>query len=257
MKRFFPFFILAVFSFFFLLSSCSDFGEKINAEGTKGEVYYKDGATESDARKLGNLFKKDGFFGNQKVASVQVVKKNSSYAVRFVYDKAYYEKIPWLDDFFKTYTVRMSQELFDSKRVDIALKDKYFKEFKKIPYDEATAKAPAAPKEETFKSNYTHETVGDVNFYWKDIGNVESKTIVDYISRNGAFSGGTAEIYISKEGNRYILKFPVKEEYRNDAGTIAQVEKVSREIKENVFADDLYSFQMTDEYLKAIKTFDY
>jgi len=187
-----------------------------------------------------------------------VARENDNYQVRFVYDKTYYEKNPWLDEFFKTYTLRMSRELFDGRKVDIQLTDKYFKGFKNIPYDEATVKAPEASKEENLsKNDYTHETVGDVNFYWKDISNVEGRTIVDYISRNGAFSGGTAEIYILKEGNRYILKFPVKEEYRNDAATIAQVEKVSREIKDNVFADDLYSFQMTDEYLKAIKTFDY
>ena len=258
MKKLFFSFVIIASGLFFLLSSCSNFGKKVNIEGTKGEVYYKDGATETDAGKVGEFLKKDGFLGNEKTASIQVSKKNDSYAVKFVYDKSYYEKNPWLDDFFKKYTARMSKELFDGKKVDIALTDKYFKDFKNIPYDEATAKAPESPKGEAFsKTDYTHETVGDVNFYWKGISNVESKTIVDYISRNGTFSGGSAEIYISKDGDRYILKFPVKEEYRNDANTIAQVEKVSKEIKENVFANDPYSFQMTDEYLKAIKTFDY
>ena len=73
----------------------------------------------------------------------------------------------------------------------------------------------------------------------------------------GAFAGGTAEIYMTKEGDRYILQFPVKKEYRNDAEIIAEVEKVSKQIRENVFANNPYSFQMTDEKLNAIKSFDY
>ena len=238
--------------------SCNNNGNKINIEGTKGEVYYKNGATENEAQKLGDFLKLDGFFGNIKPASVQVDKENDKYIVRFVYDKEYYEKTPGLEEFFKNYGVRMSKELFNGKKVDITLSDKYFKDFKKIPFNESAANAPAASSGETFnKNDYNHKAVGDVNYYWKGLSNEESTPIIDYISSNGAFSGGTAEIYITKESDRYILKFPVREEYRNDAGTIAQVEKVSKEIKDNVFPNDPYSFKMTDEKLNSLRSFDY
>jgi hypothetical protein len=249
---------VAAISFLFLFSACTNFGTKIKIEGTKGEVYYVNKATQTDALKIGNFLKQDGFFGDKKTASVQVDRKDDQYFVRFVYDKEFYAKTPWLDDFFKNYTQRMSKELFDGKKVDIALDDKYFHDFKKFPFNESATNAPAASLDEAFhKADYTHEAVGDVNYYWKGISNVESKSIVDYISSNGAFSGGTAEIYITKEGDRYVVRFPVKQEYRDDAATIAQVEKVSKEIKDNVFPNDPYSFKMTDEQLTSIRSFGY
>jgi hypothetical protein len=91
----------------------------------------------------------------------------------------------------------------------------------------------------------------------QQVSNEESKTIADFIVKNGSFAGGTAEIYITKEDDRYILRFPVKEEYRNDVATINEIEKVSKEIKENIFPNNPYSFQMTDVRLNVLKSFDY
>lgn len=244
--------------FIFLLSSCTDYGKKIKIEGTKAEVYYKNGASEADARSVGNFLKQDGFLGNDKPASVQVTKEGNRNIVRFVYDKEYFDKTPGVEDLFKTYGARMSKELFYRRKVDIALADKYFKDFKNIPYDEAVAKALEAPKEVVFnKNDFNHEAAGGVDFYWKGISDDEGKKIADYIVQNGAFAGGTAEIYITKDGDHYLLRFPVKDEYFNDAAIIASVEKVSKEIKENVFPNDPYSFQMTDIHLKPVKTFAY
>jgi hypothetical protein len=107
------------------------------------------------------------------------------------------------------------------------------------------------------KSDYKDVTIGSVTYYWKGVSEEDSKRITDYIAKNGAFEGGIAEIYITQDGNHFLLRFPVKKPYQDDASTIAQVEKVSREIKENVFANNPYSFQMTDEHLNVIKAFDY
>jgi len=253
MKKLLSFSVIALGSLTFF-TACNDYGKKITVEGTKGEIYYKDGATEADAQKVGSFLKQDGFLGSTQAASVQVDRIGDNYTVRFVYNKNYYEKTPGIEDFFRNYTARMSKELFNGKRVDITLTDKYFKDFKNIPYDESAGNTPDG----TFnKAAYHHRTVGDVNFYWKDITDEESKPIVDYIYQNGAFSGGTAELYISKENNRYLVQFPVKPEYRNDAGTIAQVQKVSKEIKDNVFPSDPFTFTITDEQLNSVKAFDY
>ena len=244
--------------FIFLLSSCDNYGKKIKIDGTKAEVYYKDGASEADARSVGNFLKKEGFLGNEKPASVQVTKEGDRDIVRFVYDKDYFDKTPGVEDVFKTFGAKMSKEIFYRRKVDIALADKHFKDFKKIPYDEAVAKALDAPKEVVFnKNDFDHDAAGGVDFYWKGISDDESKRIADYIVQNGAFAGGTAEIYMTKDGDHYLLRFPVKEEFLNDASIIAAVEKVSKEIKDNVFPNNAYTFQMTDIFLKPVKTFDY
>jgi predicted small secreted protein len=265
MKRFIQLPVLLVLAATTGLIACNNFGKKIKIIGTKGEVYYKDGATESEAKKVGDLLKESGFLGSEKEASVQVAKENGEYTVRFVYDKKYYDENKDLDDAFRQLGAKLSGEVFDGEKVNIALADNHFRDFKTIPFDNTTVKKEekkienpgAPPGEEISKDEYNHDKQGDVTFYWKGISDQESKFIADYIVKTGEFTGGTAEIYMMKEGDRYILKFPVKEEYRNDQPTIDEVEKVSRKIKDNVFPNNSYSFQMTDEKLTAIKSFDY
>ena len=237
------------------LSSCSNYGKKVKIEGTKGEVYYKGGATETEAKKVGDFLKGTGFLAKDKVASIQVVKEGSEYTVRFVYNKEFYEKTAGLENLFKAYGANMSREVFNGQRVNIALSDNTFKDFKKIPYDESAVKALEG--EAFVKEDFDHDTAGDIDFYWKGISDEESKTIADYIVKNGAFSGGPVEIYMTKQGDRYLLRFPVKKEYENNESLIGIIEKASKEIKENVFADRPYTFQMTDEKLNALKSFEY
>ena len=251
------------------LTSCNNHGKSVKIEGTKAEVFYKEGATESDAKKVGEFLKTNGFLTNEKAASIQVVKENAAYTVRFVYNKEYYEKNKELESFFKTYGVTLSREVFNGEKVNIALADKWFKDFKTIPFEQTEEKspetvdaglAPAAPPAglaDKEKDEFDHDSQGGVDFYWKGISDQESKRIADYVVQNGSFSGGTVELYMTKEGDRCILQFPVKEEYRTDPSYIAEVEKVAKQIKENVFANTPYSFQMTDGKLNPVKSFDY
>jgi hypothetical protein len=75
--------------------------------------------------------------------------------------------------------------------------------------------------------------------------------------QNGSFSGGTAEIYMTKENGRYILRFPVVEASRTDPVILEKIGLVSKQIKDNLFADVPYSFYMTDETLGTVKAWDY
>ena len=263
--------LLIVLSLLFVtgLVSCNNYGKSVKVEGTKAEVFYKEGVTETEAKKLGEFLKASGTLSADKGSSIQVLKDRRGYTVRFVYNKEYYEKNKELEGFFKTYGVILSKEVFNGEKVNIALADKQFKDFKTIPFDQTVAKpvetagtdlAPAAPPPglaEKGKDEFVHDIQGGVNFYWKGISEGESKRIAAYIAQNGSFAGGTVNLYITKEGDRYILQFPVKEEYRSDPSYIAEVEKVAKQIKENVFANTPYSFQMTDVQLNAVKSFDY
>jgi hypothetical protein len=245
------------------LSACTNYGKKIKVDGTKGEVFYKgDGVTEADAKKTGEFLKTQNYFTTDKGASVQISKEGEAYTMRFVYNKDVYDSLKGVEDAFKIIAVKASKELFGGKKVNIALANKTFEDFKTIPYDEATAKSMEEPKpsdDETVlkKEDYDHDAAGDVDFYWNGISDEESKKIADYIVKNGAFNGGTAEIYMTKDGDRYILKFPMIESARTDAAILASVEKVSKEIKDNVFADRPYSFFVTDENMNTVKSWDY
>jgi hypothetical protein len=250
-------FLLAAFS----LAACSNYGKKIKVEGTKGEVYYKgDGVTESDAKKTGEFLKKQGYFSADKGASVQLRKEADAYVISFVYNKKVYDTLKIADNLFKILGAQASKEVFDGKKVNIALTNDHFKEYKSIPYDEATAKSLEPPVSDaaTFNLNgFDHSSAGDVDFYWKGISDEESKTIADYIIKNGSFSGGTAELYMTKEGDRYIIRFPMIESARTDPSALATVETVSKDIKDNMFPNVPFSFFVTDEQLNTVKSWDY
>ena len=242
-------------------AACTNYGKKIKVEGTKGEVYYKgDGVTESDAKKTGKFLQQEGYFSAAKAASVQLRKEGDAYIISFVYNKAVYDSLKVADNLFKLLGVKASKELFDGKKVNIALANDHFKEYKTIPYDEETAKALETPVSNpaTFNLNgFDHSSAGDVDFYWKGISDEESKTIADYIIKNGSFSGGTAELYMTKEGERYFIRFPMIESARTDPSILDTIGKVSKEIKDNVFANVPFSFFATDEQLKTVKAWDY
>ncbi len=245
------------------LTACTNYGKKVKVEGTKAEVYYKgEGVTEDDAKKTGEFLKSASLFNSGKGASVQITKEGEEYTIRLVYDKAVADTLKGIDEAFKLIAAQASKEVFGGKKVNIALANKSFKDFKTIPYDEAVAKSletPTTTDGETVltKADFDHDSAGDIDFYWKGISDEESKTIADYIVQNGSFAGGTAELYMTKEGDRYLIRFPVIESARTDATIISKLGEVSKQIKDNVFADAPFSFYMTDERYNTIKAWDY
>ncbi len=274
--------LLAITAF----TSCANYGKKVKIDGTKGEVYYKgEGVTESDAKKLGEFLKTEGFFTNTKEASVQISKVGERYLVRFVYDKSVYDKMPEAESLFKQFTNQISTGVFNNAKVDIALADDQMKDFKTIPYDETAAKTenktpdtnntgvagnenngnsgPGSDAGNTGTvgglSDYDHDVAGGVNFYWKGISDSESKTIADYIVKNGAFytTKGNVNIIMDKAGDKYTIKFPVADEYLKDESILQELKTVSQQIKDNVFANASYSFIMTDTKLNNIRSWDY
>ena len=188
--------------------------------------------------------------------------KDDGYDVRFVVDEKKLNAAPEAVKFFEQIGAAMSIDLYNEKPVNIILTDDHFKEIKSFPYDAAKVKAlkekianDSQPEDK--KSNYDHDTMGGVNFYWKGIPDEESKTIAEYIVKNGSFAGGKSEIYMTKEGDRYILKFPVNETAGTDLEYLAKVEKVTKEIKDNVFPNDPFTFAVTDVKMNTVKSWDY
>ena len=247
------------------LASCTNHGKKIKIDGTKAEVYIKgDGVTEDDAKKAGDYLKREFLPSDDKEASMQITREGDVYTMRFVYDKKVYDTLKNVDEAFKMIAAGLSKEAFGGKKVDIALSDKHFKDYKNIPFDEAVAKSMENPDPVTAdettglsKSDFEHDSAGGVDFYWLGITDDESKRIADYIVSNGSFAGGTAEIYMTKESGRTVLRFPMIESARTDPELLDVVAKVSQQIKDNVFPNEPYSFFVTDESMNKVKGWDY
>jgi len=245
------------------LSACTNYGKKVKVEGTKAEIYYKgDGVTEDDAKKTGEFLKSVSLFNAGKEASLQLTRDGDVYTIRMVYDKTVADTLQGLDEAFKIIAAKASKEIFAGKKVNNSLANKSFKDYKTIPFDEAVAKsleqpAPADGETVITKADFDHDTAGGVDFYWKGISDEESKTIADYIVQNGAFSGGTAEIYMTKSDDRFIIRFPVIESAQTDPTVIEKIGVISKQLKDNLFASVPFSFYMTDERFNTIKTWDY
>jgi hypothetical protein len=243
-------------------TACSNHGKKVTIDGTKGEVFYKgDGVTERDAQKLGNYLKEEEYFDNETAKSVQLMKSKEGYDLHFVVDEKKAKETPGIDNTFRLIGAAISENVFSGKPVNVYLSDSKLKDFMTILYDEKKAKELlAGPDDKTPPADATgwdEDKAGDVTFHWKGITDEESKAIADYIVKNGSFAGGTSHIYMTKEGGRFILRFPMIASARTDPSYVAEVDKVSRQIKDNVFADVPYSFYITDENMTTVKAFDY
>lgn len=253
--------IFSILLFSLVFVSCANHGKKIEIEGTKTELFYKgDGVTESDAKKTGDLLKSKFIKTSDKEASMQLTREGDAYTLRLVYDKDIYKTLEGVDDEFKTLAAWLSKDVFSGKKVNIALADDHFKDWKTIPYDEAFAKSlngNGDTSSNSIKDNYEHESVGDLHFYWaKNIPDEESKRIADYIVQRGAFSG-YAEFIITNENGRTTVRFPMKAEGISDPQNMAVVEAVAEDMKNKLFPDAPFSFQVLDESMNMVKTWDY
>lgn len=246
----------------FALASCTNHGKKIEVEGTKTEVFYKgDGVTEADAKKVGDLLKARFIQSKDKKGSIQVTHENDTYTLRFVYDKEIYKTLKDVDNEFKALAIAASKDVFNGKKINIALADDQFKDWKTIAWDADFAKAMDDAGDDGYaanKDNFEHESVGDIDFYWaKDFPDEESKRIADYIIQQGAFSGGTAQIIMTSLNGRTLLRFPVKPEAVGDAELMSTMGTVAQDLKDKLFPSTPFTFQATDEKMKVVKSWDF
>ena len=127
--------LLLVISF---LAACSSYGDKYKVN-EKSEVYYKDGMTSDDAKRLGDFLLKNGYFDSTSEKSVQLAKENDSIAVKFVVDKTKVSQTEGADALFLIMGSAISSEVFMGKPLKIILADAYMKGFKNVPIPGAAA----------------------------------------------------------------------------------------------------------------------
>lgn len=244
--------------------ACSNHGTKVTIDGTKGEVFYKgDGVSEADAKKLGNFLKEEEYFDNKTDKSVQLrkAKDGDGFDVHFVVDEKKIKETPGIENSFLLMGMAISKSVFANKPVNVYLADESLKDFTTLPYDKKKAEELQAEDDtETTLENvkdWDKDEAGGVNFFWKGISDEESKKIADYIVESKDFEGGTAELYMTKDGDRYVISFPMIESARNNPTYHAEVAKVSKKIKDEVFPNDPFTFHVTDERLKVVKSWEY
>ncbi len=107
-------------------ASCDPYGKKVEIN-RKSEVFYKDGATEAEAKKLGNFLLKRNFFNNRNENSVQLSKDSGVYVVRFMVNKAGYEtdKENTLLS-YRVWQMWISEDVFNNVKTRVVLVDDQF-----------------------------------------------------------------------------------------------------------------------------------
>lgn len=193
-------FLLLLVSVSMLATSCdifNNYGKKVKIND-KNEVFYKgDGVTENDAKKLGAYLEKLGYFSGTKELSVQLTKNTDAYVVRFVFDKAAYEKSKdqlalnlwyWQD--------LISENVFDGKRTNIVLADEKMKDFDSI--DEINKVAIG-------KDNHVY-------YRGKGVSEKDAKQIGEKLAKEDFFSFTGGDILLTQEKGNYAIRFLPNEE---------------------------------------------
>ena len=93
------------------LFACKDYGKKVTI-GEKSEVYYK-GTDEAEAKKLGDYLMQHEYFDNKSHKTVQLVKEDDQYIVRFeVEEKIINQNKEMFIQNFEVFQEMISQRVF-------------------------------------------------------------------------------------------------------------------------------------------------
>ncbi len=150
--------LLIVFSIVFI--SCNDYGKKVMI-GEKNEVYYK-GVDETEAKKLGNYLVEQEYFDTSSTKTIQLIKENDEYIVRFVVDEKIVnkDKAMYIKN-FKVFQQMISMQVFGGKKTKIILADTKLKDIEEI--GELTAEEKTAIDNQLNPSNQTQQTTPSTN----------------------------------------------------------------------------------------------
>ena len=254
----FPRLIIAVLICSALNSCTEDYGKKVTFTGHKGEVFYKgDGVTEADAKATGKFLEDNEYFlKDDKERSVQISKKDSRIQFRMVVDDKGLAGLEDADNRFALLGAMMSSDVFHNTPVDVIYTDNKFKDKKTIAYNPSLRAAVDVSSEikNMKKKSYMANTI----YYAPDVEESAADTIMNYFVKSEFFtSTGNNDILLSKTsdgGARF--RFPVKASFANEAG-LAKVQDFAQQLKADMFDGVTMQFEVLDENLKSIKTFNY
>ncbi len=235
-------------SLMLLLSSCTDFGTKVQIDD-KSEVYYKgEGVTEADAKKLGAYFKQIGVFSGAEEKAVQLSKDADAYVVKLVIkedvvnkEREKYETIFWY------WQDMISENVFDGKKTKIILTDNKFKDL--ITLEEMN-KVKAGDKHFVF--------------YRKGVSKKEAENIAEKFEKEGIFAYTDGMVIASKESNQLVIRFAPTPEAEKDGtfyySTLTNLQyllgkyTLNENVKLIVVDNDFNDIKKFDELSAAEKT---
>ena len=110
----------------------NNYGNKVLINA-KSEVYYKEGVSEAEAKKLGDFLLKKEYFNTTEERSTQLMKENDVYVVKFVINE---EKLNQDKDNvllgFKVWHMWIQDNVFNGAKTKLLLTDDQFKDVQQV-----------------------------------------------------------------------------------------------------------------------------
>ncbi len=125
-------FLSLLTSVLLLLTACNEYGKKVQIND-KSEVYYKENASEAEAKKLGDFLLTKEYFNVTDERSTQLSKENDTYIVKFVVnqDKLNQDKANVMLG-FKVWQMWIQDNVFNGAKTKVILTDDQFKDIEQI-----------------------------------------------------------------------------------------------------------------------------
>lgn len=208
LKKTFYYLLVIIFIPIFSCGDCNfdmGYGEKLTF-GSKQEIYYKDGATEDHARKLGNYFKETGFFDGKSPKSVQIIKSGESFQIRFVIKKDLWKDQKTIKNFMFM-GKEISQNVFDKSPVDVHLCDDQLETKKALSWQDI---------QNTTGNTYYYSPTEEI-VYKGVVNEDQAKALASILEEIKYFDKKQHKtVVLLKEKDSYIIQLVLKEESIND-----------------------------------------
>jgi hypothetical protein len=228
--------LLVLLPLVYLLTSCDDYGNKVSIG--KNEVFYKgDGATEPDAKKLGDFLKKAGYFSDSTAKSVQLTKQNNAYVVRFVVDK---DKVDFNDkammNEFWILQSQIGEGAFGGAKTKIILADTKLKDIHPI-------------------EDLQKVTAGNLQIYLRgnDVTEEQAKKVASLINEQKYFGDAQEAVSLEKKNGTYVLNFVYNKEYyeQNKEALLPVFKMIQWLTSEEAFNNSKTEVNLSDPYFVA------
>lgn len=211
--------------------SCTDYGDKV--EKDKNEVYYKDGATESEASELLDYLVENGFFTPGQDNSAQLTKNDDTYIVKLVVKESYRSN----EEFITSATIlgeMLAGALYPDSKVELHLCDEHFETVKNIKIDAET-------------SNKVIDRDENQVIYDSNIDESMAEAVFSYCRKQEYFTAGNANtVRIRNEDGQIEMDCMVKEGIWEDESFINRFKAFAQGLNENCFDSSLASLNLCD-----------
>jgi hypothetical protein len=220
-----------------LIPGCSRVKQKYTVNN--GEVFYRDGVTETEAKQVGEFLVQERYFdGGRK--SVELAKNGTSYQFRVVVAPAYRNDPRALEEFRIT-AGRIGREVLNGAHVEVQICD-----------DQLKTLATGEPIDIGALRVFNNGQV----FFNEQVAPEEADKLGKFLIKEKFFDGTRKSVQVLKFGKKYQFRMVVKPEFRKDSRFKWEIQFVGGKMRREVFNGAEIEVHLCDEQLNTLAAFE-